>query len=154
MASYNQATIVGNLGGDPETGVTQAGRHWAHFSVATNERWTDKAGQKQERTEWHRVVAWEKLADLVDAYIGKGAPVMVVGKLQTRRYDKDDGSVGYVTEIVARDILFLGAAKKDRPPPPQDDDVPPARSWGGELPAERATAPPPGASTHGDDIPF
>jgi single-strand DNA-binding protein len=106
--SVNKAIIVGNLGQDPERRVTQAGTPVATISVATNEQWTDKRGEKQERTEWHRCVLWDKLADVAAKYLTKGDRVYVEGKIQTRKWDDKEGVTRYSTEIVVRDLVMLG----------------------------------------------
>jgi len=103
----NKAIVVGRLGTAPEVRHTPGGSTVANFSLATNEKWTDKSGEKQERTEWHRIVVWGKLADLCGQYLTKGRMAYVEGKLQTREYEKD-GVKRYTTEIVASTVQFLG----------------------------------------------
>ena len=106
MSGVNKVIIVGNLGKDPE--VKAVGQNTvANFSLATSESYTDKSGQKQEKTEWHKIVAWGKLAELAGQYLKKGRQVYVEGKLQTREYEKD-GQKRYSTEIVASSVTFLG----------------------------------------------
>ncbi len=99
--------LIGNLGADPEVRFTQAGAPVATFTVATTERWTDKEGQKQETTEWHRVVAWRKLAEICGEYLHKGSKVYIEGKIQTRKWQDQNGNDRYTTEIVARDMQML-----------------------------------------------
>ena len=108
--NVNKAIILGNLGRDPEVRHTQTGQSVCNFSVATNEKWQDKSGEAQSRTEWHRIVAWGKLADLCGQYLTKGRTVYVEGKLQTREWENKDGVKQYTTEIVARDVQFLDRA--------------------------------------------
>ena len=109
MASVNKVILVGNLGADPEVRYTQGGQAVANFNVATNERWKDKtSGQPEERTEWHRVVVWGKLAELCRDYLSKGRTVYLEGRLQTRKWEKD-GQTRYTTEVVAQTVQFLGA---------------------------------------------
>ncbi len=103
----NKAMLIGNLGGDPEIRYTQAGAPVATFTVATTERWTDKEGQKQETTEWHRVVAWRRLAEICGEYLHKGSRVYIEGKIQTRKWQDQNGNDRYTTEIVARDMQML-----------------------------------------------
>ena len=103
----NKAIIIGNLGGDPEIRYTTNGNAVCNFSVATTEKWRGQDGQMQEQTEWHRVTAWGKLAEICNQYLTKGSRVYIEGKLQTRSYEKD-GSTRYVTEIVAREMKMLG----------------------------------------------
>ncbi len=108
MAGVNKVILVGNLGADPEVRYTPSGQPVANFRIATSESWMDKAGQKQERTEWHRIVAWGKLAELCGEYLAKGRQVYVEGKLQTRQWDDRDGNKKFSTEIQAQQITFLG----------------------------------------------
>lgn len=109
MAGINKVIIVGRLGTDPELKHTQSQQAVARLSVATSENWTDKQGQKQERTEWHRVVVWGKLAELCGKYLSKGRQVYVEGRLQTRSWEDQQGQKKYSTEIVASTVQFLGA---------------------------------------------
>jgi single-strand DNA-binding protein len=106
--SVNKVILVGRLGQNPETRYTASGAAVANFSVATNESWMDKSGQKQERTEWHRVVVWGKLAELCNQYLVKGRQVYVEGRLQTRQWQDKDGQTKYTTEVNAQTIQFLG----------------------------------------------
>jgi len=107
--SVNKVILVGRLGQAPEVRYTPSGSAVANFSVATNESWTDKSGQKQERTEWHRVVVWGKLAELCKQYLAKGRQVYLEGKLQTRQWQDKEGQTKYTTEVMASTIQFLGA---------------------------------------------
>lgn len=141
MAGINKAIIVGNLGRDPEVRYTPDGTAVANFSVATSETWNDKqSGEKKERTEWHRVVAWRRLGEICGEYLHKGSQVYVEGKLQTRSWEQD-GVTRYTTEIIATTVQFLGgrdggsgrpasSSRPDQgyPEPPmmdtQEDDIP------------------------------
>lgn len=133
MSNLNKVMIIGRLGKDPEVKYTQAGQAVASMSVATSEKWKDKNGEQQERTEWHRVVAWGKLAELCGEYLKKGSLAYFEGKIQTREYEKD-GSKRYSTEVVAQTVQFLtkkeGDAKPAKsdytfgPPPVSEDDIP------------------------------
>ena len=107
--SVNKVILVGRLGQNPEVRYTPSGSAVANFSVATNEAWTDKNGQKQERTEWHRVVVWGKLAELCNQYLQKGRQCYVEGRLQTREWADKDGVKKYSTEVQAQTVQFLGA---------------------------------------------
>ena len=107
--SVNKVILVGRLGQNPEVRYTPSGASVANFSIATSENWTDKSGQKQERTEWHRIVVWGKLAELCNQYLAKGRQVYVEGKLQTRQWQDKDGQTKYTTEVLAQTIQFLGA---------------------------------------------
>jgi single-strand DNA-binding protein len=107
--SVNKVILVGRLGQNPEVRYTPGGAAVANFSVATNETWNDKAGQKQERVEWHRVVVWSKLAELCGQYLTKGRQVYLEGRLQTRQWQDKDGQTKYTTEVHAQTVQFLGA---------------------------------------------
>lgn len=111
----NKVILVGNLGRDPELKHLPSGQPICQFSIATSESYTDKAGQKQEKTEWHRIVVWEKLAEACARFLGKGSKVYVEGKLQTREWDDKDGVKRYQTEIVAREVKFLSEKKAGAP---------------------------------------
>lgn len=123
----NKVMAIGNLGKDPEVRYTPGGQAVGNFSIAVNESWTDKAGQKQERTEWLRIVAWGKLAELCAEYLAKGRQVYVEGRLQTRDWKDKDGAAKQTTEVVASSIVFLGGGagkgngKKAAPAPAEDD---------------------------------
>jgi single-strand DNA-binding protein len=104
----NKVMIIGNLGRDPEVKYLPSGQAVANFSVATSRAWTDKDGKKEERTEWHRVVSFGKLAEICGEYLSKGRQVYIEGRLQTRDWEKD-GQKHYTTEIVASDVVFLGS---------------------------------------------
>jgi len=109
MASgLNKVFLLGRLGNDPEVRYTTNGGAVANFNVATNESWTDKQGQKQERTEWHRVVVWGKLGELCGQYLTKGRQAFLEGKLQTREWTDKEGAKRYTTEIVAQNVQFIG----------------------------------------------
>ena len=99
--------LIGNLGADPEVRYTQSGLAVANFNIATSRRWKDKDGQQQEETEWHRIVAWDRLAEIFSKYLHKGSKVYIEGKLQTRKWQDQNGNDRYTTEIVAREFQFL-----------------------------------------------
>ncbi len=131
--SVNKVIIVGNVGREVELRHTPSGVAVARFSVATNERWRDKDGNRQEHTEWHTVVAWGKLAEFCQQYVTKGRQVYVEGSLRTRTYDDDKGNRRYFTEIRAQTIQLLGrregaaeggAEETPELPPEVEDDVP------------------------------
>jgi single-strand DNA-binding protein len=107
--SVNKVILVGRLGQNPEVRYTPSGAAVANFSVATNESWTDKSGQKQERTEWHKVVVWGKLAELCAQYLAKGRQCYLEGRLQTRQWQDKDNQTKYTTEVQAQTVQFLGA---------------------------------------------
>jgi single-strand DNA-binding protein len=104
----NKVILIGNLGADPELRYTPNGQAVCDVRLATNESWTDKQGQKQERTEWHRVVFWGKPAEICKQYLTKGQKLYVEGRLQTRSWDDKEGNKRYSTEIVGTDFMFLG----------------------------------------------
>jgi single-strand DNA-binding protein len=150
--SVNKWIGIGNLGKDPEVRYTPGGKAVGNFSIACNENWTDAQGQKQERTEWVRVVVWDKLAENCGEYLTKGRQVYVEGRLQTRKWVNKEGHDQYTTEVIAQSVVFLGGGKDegrggagkgergnggrgagdsfDMPPasdrglPPADDDIP------------------------------
>lgn len=107
MAGINKVIIVGRLGQDPEMKTLAQGSVVTRLNVATSETWMDKNGQKQERTEWHRISVWGKLAELCGKYLAKGRQVYVEGKLQTRSWE-ENGNKRYATEITAQTVQFLG----------------------------------------------
>lgn len=136
----NKVILIGNLGADPEIRYTQNGAPVASFNVATTERWKGQDGQMQEQTEWHRIVAWQRLAEICGEYLSKGSRVYIEGKLQTRKWTDQNGNDRYTTEIVAREMKMLtprganggagagggGGRYDDFPPEPPNmgDDVP------------------------------
>jgi single-strand DNA-binding protein len=115
----NKVILVGNLGADPEVRFTPSGQAVANFRIATGESWTDKNGQKQDRTEWHRIVVWGKLAELCGEYLAKGRQCFVEGRLQTREWTDKENRKNYTTEVVANNVVFLGSrdagANRTRP---------------------------------------
>ncbi|MBI4773053.1 MAG: single-stranded DNA-binding protein [Deltaproteobacteria bacterium] len=136
--SVNKAILIGRLGRDPEVRYTNQGSQVTTFSLATDEAWTDRNGERQKRTEWHRVVTWGKLAEICGQYLKKGSQVFVEGKLQTREWEDRDGNKRYTTEVVAREMKMLdskgaGDSRMEEPPPPdepfaagggEEDDIP------------------------------
>ena len=144
MSGVNKVILVGNLGRDPEMRYTPSGTAVANFTVATSERFTDKSGDKQERTEWHRIVAWGRLAEICNEYLRKGKQVYLEGRLQTREWEDKDGNKKYTTEIVAREMQMLGRAG-DAPMAAPSGDAP-------EEGVAQAQAPAGGADD--DDLPF
>lgn len=110
MSGVNKVIIVGRLGRDPEVRYTPDGVAVTNFSIATSEEWKDKnSGEKRERTEWHRVVAFRKLGEICGEYLSKGRQVYVEGRLRTRDWQDRDGNKRYTTEVVASDVQFLGS---------------------------------------------
>lgn len=111
MASVNKVILIGNLGKDPELRYMPDGNAVANFSIATTERWKDKNGDKQEKTEWHNIVAYRKLAEICGEYLEKGSPVYIEGRLQTRKWQDKEGNNRYTTEIVADRMQMLGGKR-------------------------------------------
>jgi len=141
MAGINKVILIGNLGSDPEVRYTPSGVAVAQFNIATSEEWKDKdSGEKRERTEWHRIVAWRRLGEICGEYLSKGQQVYVEGRIQTNAWEDKEGNKRYTTEIVANTVQFLGrrdSSESARPrstsstdyqgmPPqgPADDDIP------------------------------
>jgi single-strand DNA-binding protein len=160
MASVNKVILIGNLGRDPETRYMPDGGAITNISVATTDTWKDKQGEKQEKTEWHRVAFFGRLAEIAGEYLKKGSQVYVEGRLQTRKWQDKDGNDKYTTEIVADRMQMLGsrqgmgggAAAASEPPPERSGEG--GGSRGSARPAAK------GAPTGGkfddfeDDIPF
>jgi len=157
MGSVNKVILVGNLGADPELKYTPSNRPVCNLSIATNEVWKDKSGQKQEKVEWHRVNVWGDQAEHCSKYLAKGRTVYIEGRLQTRKWQDKEGKDRYSTEVVADRVVFLGGqgpgaegssggggggggAKK--------------RGWGDDANAPAAADGPSGPPPSDDDIPF
>lgn len=114
MAGINKVILVGHLGKDPEVRQIAPNQTVCQFRIATSENWVDKSGQKQERTEWHSIVVWGKIADICGKYLAKGRQVYVEGRLQTRSWEDQQGQKRYTTEIVASTVQFLGGMSGER----------------------------------------
>lgn len=143
MAGINKAILLGRLGKDPEIRYTAEGTAVANFSIATSDEWKDKTtGEKKERTEWHRVVAWGKLGELCGEYLSKGRQVFIEGRIQTKEWEDREGNKRYTTEIVASDVQFVGSRESSDRPRPSFEPTPPDRSD------------PSFPETQDDDIPF
>ena len=125
MSSLNSVTLIGNLGKNPEQRFTQGGVEVCNFSIATSEKWTDASGAKKEETQWHNIVAWKAQATACGKYLVKGSKVAIVGKLKTRKWEKD-GQTHYSTEVHAIQVVFLSPASQ--------------REGGGESSAEAPLA--------------
>lgn len=146
----NKVILVGNLGQDPETKYMPSGGAVTTVSLATSDTWKNKdTGQPQERTEWHRVVFYGRLAEIAGEYLRKGSKVYVEGSLKTRKRQAQDGSDRYTTEIVARDMQMLDSAGGSQNQRPASYD-----SQGGYTPPSSPSAPPAGFDSFDDDIPF
>lgn len=140
MMGVNRVTLLGNLGTDPEAKKTASGQSITLFNVATSNSWTNREGQRQENTEWHRVVVWGRLAETCAEYLSKGKKVYIEGRLQTRSWEDDKNQKRYTTEIVAREVLFLNSKSENTSSSNQGTQEPPF--------GENNTAP------SNDDIPF
>lgn len=152
--SLNKVQIIGNLGRDPEVRHTSDNRAIANLTLATSESWEDKAGQKQEKTEWHRVVVFGKLAEIVEKYLKKGDSVYFEGKLQTRKWTDKDGQERYTTEVVVDrggQMVMLGKSSGGRGASAPDDS-----SYGDSAPANGSmnSAKVSSEPAFDDDIPF
>ncbi len=160
----NKVILIGNLGADPELRYTPSGQPVCDIRLATNESWTDKNGQKQDRTEWHRVVFWGKPGEIIKQYMAKGRKLYIEGRLQTRAWDDKEGHKRYSTEIIGNDFMFLdggsgagagagagvgrsngGRSRPEDGPPPPDD------FGGGGMGMGGGSSGGPGPD---DDIPF
>jgi len=162
----NKVILIGNVGTEPELRYTNSGSAVANFSMATNESWTDKSGEKQEQTEWHRIVAWGRLGEICNQYLKKGSKIYIEGRLQTRSWDGQDGQKRYTTEIVAREMQMLDSRGEGSGGSDPGSSYEPAsapagggRSSGGSpsRAPSQAPAPSPGpqpAFDPDDDLPF
>lgn len=137
MSGVNKVILIGRLGGDPELKEMSGGGNVCNFSMATSESWKDKNGDKQEKTEWHKIVTFNKLADICGEYLYKGKQVYIEGRIQTRQWDDKDGNKRYTTEIVAHQMQMLGN---------KDGDTPAKSETGGQEYTDKAP--------DMDDIPF
>lgn len=108
--SLNKALIIGNLGTDPEVRSTNTGTRVATLSVATSRRWTSRSGEQQEKTEWHRIVCWDKMAEICERYLKKGDRVYIEGRIEYRQWEGQDGQTRYTTEIRAMEMIMLGGS--------------------------------------------
>src|SRR5262245_38588742 len=148
MASVNKVILIGNLGADPELRYTNTGSAVANLRIATNEQWTDKNGERQERTEWHQIVVWGKQAENCGKYLRKGRSVYVEGRLQTRQWEDQSGNKRYTTEVVAQIIQFLGGRGGE---PAGDEPTYEARA---AAPDDVPDVPVSTSGSSDDDLPF
>lgn len=159
----NKVILIGNLGRDPEMRYTANQQPIANFSIATSESWNDRTtNERVERTEWHRVACFGRLAEICGEYLRKGSKVYIEGRLQTRSWEGQDGQTRYSTEVVARDMQMLDSrgggdgygGQPQSGPPPQDDYGRGPQQRGAQAPAQQAPAPAPPDDDFEDDIPF
>ena len=151
----NKVILVGNLGKDPEVRYSPSGQAVANATLATSESWKDKnTGEKQERTEWHRVVFFGRLAEIAGEYLKKGAQIYVEGRLQTRKWQDKEGQDRYTTEIVANEMQMLGSRSGAGAPADQNFNQDVSANEGPSGGAARAPAKAPAGADFDDDIPF
>ena len=153
----NKVILIGNIGADPELRYTPSGTAVTNYNMATNENWTDNSGERQERTEWHRIVVWGRLAEICNQYLRKGSKVYIEGRLQTRSWEGQDGLKRYTTEVVARDMQILDS---------RDDAAAGEMEAGSSFPSGAGVSTPSSAQDEGgvqeppppqgaeDDLPF
>ena len=146
--AINKAILVGNLGKDPELRYTASGQAVATFSLATTEKFKNKSGEQQERTEWHNIVAWGPLAEICGKYLNKGKQIYCEGRIQSRSYDDRDGNKRYITEIVISDMQMLGGRPGD------DGGSRPVRSGSPAAAKEPVSVPDDAPYNTDDEIPF
>ncbi len=151
MASINKAIILGNLGADPEVRYTQTNTAIANFNVATTERYRDSNGEMKENTEWHRIVAWGRLAEIAQQYLRKGSPVFIEGTIQTRQWEDKDGQKRYTTEIKALTLQLLGSKSSETT---MDDRAPAASTAAPKNPAKPSVVVNDSFNDMDDDLPF
>ena len=113
MFGINKVTLIGNLGADPEVRKTASQQTVTQFSLATSESWVNKEGERQEKTEWHRIVVWGKLAETCAKHLAKGRQVFIEGRLQTRSWETEQGQKRFTTEVIANQVLFLGRSPQN-----------------------------------------
>jgi single-strand DNA-binding protein len=154
MAGVNKAILIGNLGRDPELRYTQSGQAVANFTLATSESWTDKNGERSERTEWHRIVVWGKPAEACAKYLSKGRQAYVEGRIQTREWEDKEGQKRYTTEVNAQNVTFIGGRGGDGQPGDSGGAPPMGGQPAGEQPMGGGSAAPSGGPPPDDDIPF
>ena len=162
MASVNKVMLVGNLGRDPEVRFMPNGEAVCNFSIATTDSWKDKSGQKQERTEWHNIVMYRKLAEIAGEYLKKGRPVYVEGRLQTRKWQTKEGQDRYTTEIIADQMQMLGGrdggGSNTYEAMDEDQSMPSPSQQSAARPTQTAPASAPASGgdfdAFEDDIPF
>ncbi len=145
MAGLNKVILIGNLGRDPELRYTANGQPVANFTLATTESWTNKSGEREQRTEWHRIVTWGRLAEICGEHLNKGKQVYVEGRLQTREWEDREGNKRKTTEVTANQVLMLGRRGDGPGGPSSPPDAPE------DSPPDSTPDSTPGGS---DDIPF
>jgi single-strand DNA-binding protein len=152
--SVNKVILIGNLGKDPELKHTSGGTAVATMTIATNERFKDKSGEWQDRTEWHNVVLWQRLAEIASEYLKKGRSVYVEGRLQTRSWEDKQGQKRYTTEIVASDLVLLGGGRSEDGGSSGGSRSSRGNDFDQSGPGEFDSAPSRATEITDDDIPF
>ncbi len=147
----NRVILVGHLGRDPEMRYTSSGTPVTNFSLATNERWNDQNGERQERTEWHKIVTWNKLAEISNQYLTKGQLVFIEGRIQTREWDDRDGNKRRTTEVIASDMRMMSPRSSDGSRPQEQKQEP---ETVGVAEGGKTEEAPMDAGVTEDDIPF
>ena len=141
--SLNKVLLIGNLGSDPEIRTTPSGQSVCNFNIATSRRWTNREGQNQEETEWHRIVVWGRQAETCKEVLSKGRQVFIEGRLQTRQWDDQNGNKRYTTEVIAQTVQFLSGGRGAGSSP-----------GGSAAPPSDQVGSPPFEGGSDDDIPF
>ncbi|MES2205700.1 MAG: single-stranded DNA-binding protein [Pseudomonadota bacterium] len=162
MASLNKVILIGNLGRDPEVRYMPNGEAVANFSIATTESWKDKSGQRQEKTEWHRIVMYRRLAEIAGEYLKKGSQVYIEGRLETRKWQDKEGQERTTVDVVASEMKMLssrGATSPDMPSEGDNEYAPNNGNSGGNTTARKNPSSSGASSSYAnsamdDDIPF
>lgn len=158
MSSLNKVMLIGNVGKDPEVTTLESGSKVAKFTLATSERYTDKSGQKQERTEWHNIVAWGPQADVIEKYVTKGKQLFIEGQIRSRSWEQD-GVKRYATDINLTSFVFVGSNKEggsapSAPAPQAKTSSAPASKPAQSSAKAAAPAPAPAMDDTDEDLPF
>lgn len=151
--SLNRATLIGNVGADPEVRTTSKGSRVAQFSLATGRTWTDGEGGTHERTEWHRVVVWGRLVEVVERFVKRGERLFVEGEIHYRSYEDGEGVTRQVTEVSAKEVLLLGGRPAEAAGEPDLDTTTATQRGAAAAPVRRGRAAA-AARLGGDDVPF
>jgi len=156
MASINKVILIGNLGRDPEVRYTPGGTAVANFTIATTENWTNKDGEKESRTEWHRIVAWGRLGEICGEYLSKGKQVYIEGRIRTNEWEDQEGNKRQTKEIVALTMQMLGSRTPEKSLPDESPSLSGASRSNDPEPDTASSGPTDTASSGPteDDIPF
>lgn len=157
MASLNKVILIGNLGRDPDIRYLPSGEAVANFSIATTESWKDKSGQRQEKTEWHRIVTYRRLAEIAGEYLKKGSQVYIEGRLETRKWQDKEGNERQTTDVVASEMKMLSGRGMNASPSQENGDSgydAPSSSSNNRNTNEKSSAASYQSDNFDDDIPF